>query len=369
MAGDWIKMRNDLADDPAVVLVAGILDISEDEIVGKLHRLWSWADKHTTDGTAPAITPKWVDRYVGAQGFAAALQRAGWLCFTEDGIEVPHFSRHNGESAKKRADATVRKRLSRENRDAGETGVTRLSVPRPFARHVLIRDNFTCVYCGTASDAKTEGTNRGILSVDHLVPITRGGSGAVPNLACACRACNGEKNDRTPEEWGRLPKFLQVGVTYSQVTGLSHKTSDKTETREEKRRSKTTSLSSTRQKSPKGSKRCPEEFAVTAAMVGWAKTNAPGVDIPRETVKLRNHEFVKPKSDWPATWQNWILEAGERMRGRGTDGSAGSFRERDAELAISEAEKWGGGRVAARRTPVPLETIEMEPSHGRLDHG
>jgi uncharacterized protein YdaU (DUF1376 family) len=45
-----------------------------------------------------------------------------------------------------------------------------------------------------------------------------------------------------------------------------------------------------------------------------------------------------------------------------------SYRERDAELAIAEAEKWGGGRVAARRV-VPLETIEMEPSHGRLDHG
>ena len=39
MAGDWIKMRIDIADDPAVIGIASALDITEDEVVGKLHRI------------------------------------------------------------------------------------------------------------------------------------------------------------------------------------------------------------------------------------------------------------------------------------------------------------------------------------------
>lgn len=235
MAGDWIKMRVDLGDDPAVILMASKLDVSEDEIVGKLHRLWCWADKHTTDGTAPAITARWVDRYVNRTGFADAMILARWISFSEEGVEFPEFDRHNGGSAKKRVEATLRQRLSRKNRDEGVTGEARTSIPRPFVRHVLERDGYKCVFCGTQSDEKKEAGKKPVLSVDHLVPITRGGSASVDNLACACRACNNEKNDRTPEEWGLSPTFLQPGVTYKDGA-MSQKNCDGSVTREEKRR-------------------------------------------------------------------------------------------------------------------------------------
>lgn len=239
MAGDWIKMRVDLGDDPAVVQIAARLDTTEDEVVGKLHRLWSWADKHTTDGTAPAITAKWVDRYVGSTGFADAMGEAGWISFSVAGVLFPSFDRHNGESAKRRGEAAIRQRLSRKNRDDGVTGLERTAIPRPFTRHVMERDAHTCVYCGRESTAAAEASRKAILSVDHITPITRGGSAAVENLACCCRACNGEKNDRTPEEWDLLPTFLQPGVFYKDgllVTDQSQKSRDKAVTREEKRR-------------------------------------------------------------------------------------------------------------------------------------
>lgn len=239
MAGDWIKMRVDLGDDPGVVLIANACDVSEDEVVGKLHRLWSWADRHTTDGTAPAINGRWVDRYVSQPGFADAMVAAGWLHFTETGVEFPNFERHNGESAKRRAENTLRQRLSRKNRDNGETGVTRQSLPRPFVRHVMQRDNWTCVYCGAESSEKQEGTRKAILGIDHIKPESRGGSSAVTNLATCCRLCNNEKNDRTPEEWGVSPKFLSPGLSYvgGEIVGaVSQKTRDKSGTREEKRR-------------------------------------------------------------------------------------------------------------------------------------
>lgn len=127
MAGDWIKMRTDLHDDPAVVMISSALKINEDEVVGKLHRLWSWADRHTKDGTAPAITIAWIDRYVGRRGFADAMVLANWLEVTPTGIRIPHFDRHNGESAKSRADATDRKRKSRERHEESVTEVTERS--------------------------------------------------------------------------------------------------------------------------------------------------------------------------------------------------------------------------------------------------
>ena len=103
MAGDWIKMRVDLSDDPAVIVMSATLKINNDEVVGKLHRLWSWADKHTIDGCAPAVTPKWVDHYVDKVGFAEAMSEIGWLQSGAHGITFPRFDRHNGRSAKLRA--------------------------------------------------------------------------------------------------------------------------------------------------------------------------------------------------------------------------------------------------------------------------
>lgn len=115
MAGDWIKMRVDLADDPAVIGMAVTLGIEEDTVVGKLHRLWAWASRHTADGNAP-VSERWIDRFLDCHGFAQAMRQAGWLEFTAGGILFPNFERHNGETAKARALATRRQQHAR-NKD------------------------------------------------------------------------------------------------------------------------------------------------------------------------------------------------------------------------------------------------------------
>lgn len=206
MAGDWIKMRQDLRDDPAVIGISSALNLDEDMVVGKLHRLWSWADKHSSDGTAPSITPRWVDKYVSQPGFADAMVKVDWLEFNDYGVIFPNFNKHNGQSAKIRSDAAIRQRLSRKNRDDGVTGFTRSITPKPFIKFVIARDDGICVYCGHPN------TTNG---VDHLIPLTRGGKDAVANLVSCCKACNIEKNDRTPEEFDLLPTFLQENITYT----------------------------------------------------------------------------------------------------------------------------------------------------------
>jgi hypothetical protein len=114
MAGDWIKMRCDLEDDPAVIGIAADTGIDEYGVVGRLHKVWSWANKHTRDGHAPSVTSSWLDQYIGVQGFANAMQKHGWLLVSERGLEIPKFDVHNGKPGKDRALALNRKRGQRE---------------------------------------------------------------------------------------------------------------------------------------------------------------------------------------------------------------------------------------------------------------
>lgn len=113
MADTWIKMRTDVATDPAVIFIAFTMKIDEDTVVGKLHRIWSWADGQTSDGIIPNVSGQWIDRHLSCPGFAAAMVKAGWLEVSDTGVRFPRFDKHNGKSAKKRAENTERARLSR----------------------------------------------------------------------------------------------------------------------------------------------------------------------------------------------------------------------------------------------------------------
>lgn len=84
----------------------------------------------------------------------------------------------------------------------------------PSRRTVMARDNYTCQYCGA-----TPG--RGQLTLDHILPRSRGGLTTWDNVVTACRACNLRKGDRTPDEAGMtLPKHL-VRPTYLAFLMLS----------------------------------------------------------------------------------------------------------------------------------------------------
>jgi len=114
MAVQWIKARSNLRDQREVFVVARALVLPRDHVVGLCIRFWSWADGQTTDGAIDSICPADIDAVVEHEGFAAALQEAGWLLVDGRGVIIPNFHRHNGESAKKRAMAADRKRRQRE---------------------------------------------------------------------------------------------------------------------------------------------------------------------------------------------------------------------------------------------------------------
>lgn len=113
MAGDWIKMRHDLQDDPAVIGMAADLSTNEFMVIGMLHRWWSWLDRQSRDGHALNVTSAWLDRYIGVTGFAYSLQSHGWLQGRDGQYNVPNFDRHNGKPSKNRALSAQRKSRQR----------------------------------------------------------------------------------------------------------------------------------------------------------------------------------------------------------------------------------------------------------------
>ena len=60
-------------------------------------------------------------------------------------------------------------------------------------RNVLARDSHLCQYCGRHFPTH-------LLSIDHVVPRSRGGETTWENVVCACLACNVKKGGRTPHE-------------------------------------------------------------------------------------------------------------------------------------------------------------------------
>lgn len=114
MAGDWIKMRGNLWDDPRVARLADLTDNSEAAVVGGLYWLWATADQHSADGIMPGLSLKGIDRKTGIPGFGKALCQIGWLVDHPEGVRIPHFEEHNGDSAKKRCQTAKRVAKSKQ---------------------------------------------------------------------------------------------------------------------------------------------------------------------------------------------------------------------------------------------------------------
>lgn len=63
---------------------------------------------------------------------------------------------------------------------------------KKISKQVFSRDSYTCQYCLKKG---------GLLEVDHVTPISKGGSNRLSNLTTACRRCNRQKKDKTVKEF------------------------------------------------------------------------------------------------------------------------------------------------------------------------
>lgn len=80
--------------------------------------------------------------------------------------------------------------------------VSYVNVPRDTHRRkitrraVFARDGWACQYCGS----------RQTLTVDHVIPRSKGGSSDWTNIVASCAPCNRRKGDHLPHQAGMHPR-------------------------------------------------------------------------------------------------------------------------------------------------------------------
>lgn len=80
---------------------------------------------------------------------------------------------------------------------------SRLYDRMPWSRRgVLERDRRRCAYCDRAGD-----------TIDHILPVSRGGESSWLNTVSACATCNGKKGNRTPKE-ARMDLLFEPRVVW-----------------------------------------------------------------------------------------------------------------------------------------------------------
>ena len=149
---------------------------------------------------------------------------------------------------------------------------------------ILKRDGFRCQYCGvTGRDS--------LLEIDHILPVSAGGTDVESNLRTACLRCNQGKGDDTLSDSGKrcpsVPDPDSVPV------------SERKESEKGERQSKTSfpldwNLDHINPDDPKGQ--------------SWAKF---GINPFIEFARFKDHALAEDRrcKDWKAAWRNWARKA------------------------------------------------------------
>lgn len=100
--------------------------------------------------------------------------------------------------------------------------------------NIYARDRYLCQYCG-AKEGTTKLVNgkptRTVLTLDHVLPESRGGPFSWDNLVSCCKTCNLKKGDHTPQEAGmellHIPRMLTIHTSRMllRLVGLSEDSS------------------------------------------------------------------------------------------------------------------------------------------------
>jgi 5-methylcytosine-specific restriction endonuclease McrA len=80
-------------------------------------------------------------------------------------------------------------------------------------KNLFVRDQYMCAYCAQKFESKQ-------LSVDHILPESRGGPTSWENCVTACVKCNNKKDNKTPREAGMFLKFKPFEPTIAEFVKL-----------------------------------------------------------------------------------------------------------------------------------------------------
>ena len=82
--------------------------------------------------------------------------------------------------------------------------VHRTNKPLKWYRDTYIKDKYQCVYCD--KDLTERFDDWMSIQVDHLIPLSKGGSDKLDNRVTSCNICNSIKHSYLPDDYGNLSK-------------------------------------------------------------------------------------------------------------------------------------------------------------------
>jgi len=85
--------------------------------------------------------------------------------------------------------------------------------PRFSKTNLYIRDLYTCQYCNTPYTKQS-------LTLDHVIPISKGGTTEWNNIVAACNPCNSKKGNRTdikPKNMPHQPDYYELVAKRKQL--------------------------------------------------------------------------------------------------------------------------------------------------------
>ncbi|PPJ61953.1 HNH endonuclease [Cuspidothrix issatschenkoi] len=74
--------------------------------------------------------------------------------------------------------------------------IPRIPIPPEVRTYVFQRDKYQCQSCGKISQETH-------LSIDHIIPLSRGGKNDISNLQTLCLTCNQQKTDKIDNRFRR----------------------------------------------------------------------------------------------------------------------------------------------------------------------
>lgn len=206
-------MRADLFTHPKVVRMSSALKADTLRTVGGLMSVWCLFDAHSDDGRLEGYSPEVLDAHLRWEGFADAMVAVGWLEHDHaDGLALPRFDTHNGQSAKRRAQDADRKREVRKvsasepdekrtreekRRDTSTTDVVdekRASRTRPVERPAIVSEGVWSDFMAMRKAKRAPLTQTALDGIKR--EAQKAGMGLTDVLAlCCARGWQGFKAD------------------------------------------------------------------------------------------------------------------------------------------------------------------------------
>jgi 5-methylcytosine-specific restriction endonuclease McrA len=98
-----------------------------------------------------------------------------------------------------------------------QVAATKRKVFNNQRRLIFLQANYRCRYCRRSISTEVPSDHPRKATIDHKMPLSRGGSNDVDNLVASCAACNHEKSDMCDGEYTWFKQMERRGYSRDEL--------------------------------------------------------------------------------------------------------------------------------------------------------